>query len=94
MRVTILLPQVLRASAGGTARVELEMAADATLGGVLDELGVRHPALERRLRDESRALRRYVNFYIGEQECRGLAGTATRLDEGAEIRVIPSVAGG
>lgn len=94
MQVTVLIPQVLRASADGAARVRLELAGEITLGAVLDELGARHPALERRLRDESRALRRYVNFYVDGQECRALKGTATRLDEDAEVRVIPSVAGG
>ncbi|QUH01203.1 MoaD/ThiS family protein [Saccharopolyspora erythraea] len=94
MRVTVVLPAVLRPSAGGAPRVELDVAARSTLGGVLDALGQRHPALERRLRDESRALRRYVNFYLDGEECRGLEGAETELAEGAEVRVIPSVAGG
>lgn len=94
MRVTLLLPQVLRASADGVARLELDLDGEPTLAGALDEVRTRHPALERRLRDETRALRRYVNFYVDGEECRNLGGAATRLADGAEIQVIPSVAGG
>ncbi|RCW44076.1 molybdopterin synthase subunit MoaD [Halopolyspora algeriensis] len=94
MRITLLLPQMLRASADGAPRVEIEVSEGATLGGVLDELHARHPALERRLRDERRALRRYVNFYLDGRECRELDGAASRLADGAEVLVIPSVAGG
>ena len=94
MRVAVLLPAVLRPSAAGAARVDLDLGSAATLATALDELAARHPALERRLRDESRALRRYVNFYLDGEECRNLDGASTVLVEGAEIRVIPSVAGG
>lgn len=94
MRVTLLLPQMLRASADGAARLELDLDGEPTLAGALDAVRTRHPALERRLRDETRTLRRYVNFYVDGEECRNLDGAATHLAEGAEIHVIPSVAGG
>jgi len=88
---TVRLPSVLRPDAGGATQLEVS---GATLGAVLDEIGVRFPALERRLRDESGALRRYVNFYVDGEECRRLGGTAAALGPGAEVMVIPSVAGG
>lgn len=93
MRVTVLLPRLLREHADGAQQIEIEVR-DATLGGVLDVMGRRHPALERRLRDESRALRRYVNFYLDDAECRSLDGAASPVREGTEIRIIPSIAGG
>ena len=43
---------------------------------------------------ERRELRRYVNFYVGEEECPRLDGAATELSDGDEIHIIPSVAGG
>lgn len=94
MRVEVALPQVLRACAGGVARIDVDVADHAALGGLLDELATRHPALERRLRDERGVLRRHVNFYLDGEECRGLDGADTALSEGAEVRVVPSVAGG
>ncbi|MGH3948745.1 MAG: MoaD/ThiS family protein [Pseudonocardiaceae bacterium] len=91
MSVTVHLPSMLRQTAGGVA--EIEIACD-SLGGVLDLIGERFPALARRLRDETGALRRYVNFYVDGEECRRLDGLATPLRDGSEVVIIPSVAGG
>lgn len=94
MRVTVLLPGVLRPAAGGASRLDLDLPAGATLGAALDLLAADHPALDRRLRTEQGTLRRYVNFYVNGEECRRLGGPDTQLPSGAEIQVIPSVAGG
>ncbi|WP_255285062.1 MoaD/ThiS family protein [Nocardia caishijiensis] len=61
---------------------------------VLDVLRERYPALERRLRDERGALRRYVNFYVDGDECRILEGQDTAVEKGTEVMIIPAVAGG
>ncbi|MEV6826638.1 ubiquitin-like small modifier protein 1 [Amycolatopsis sp. NPDC051102] len=94
MRITVLLPGTLREKAGGESRLAVEVAGPATLGGLLDALAERYPALERRLRDEQAGLRRYVNFYVDGEECRHLGGPAAVLREDAEVQIIPSVAGG
>ncbi|MGQ0839773.1 ubiquitin-like small modifier protein 1 [Actinokineospora sp.] len=94
MTITVRLPGVLRANADGQAEVEVDVDAPTTLSAVLDALTARYPALERRLRDESRVLRRYVNFYVDGEECRYLGGADTPVAAGGEIQVIPSVAGG
>ena len=79
--ITVLVPGVLRADAGGAARLDVEAAG--TLGGVLDEMGARWPRLARRLRDEQGELRRYVNIYVDGEDCRRLAGLATPVADGA-----------
>lgn len=89
---TVLVPGVLRAESGGAAR--LEVAAAGRLRAVLDEVGVRWPLLARRIRDESGAVRRYVNIYVDGEDCRRLAGLDTPVAAGSEIQVLPSVAGG
>ncbi|MDT7728079.1 MAG: sulfur-carrier protein [Actinomycetota bacterium] len=89
--VTVVVPAMLRNLVGGASSLEVE---GQTLGAVLDVVGARHPALERRLRDESGALRRYVNFYVDGEECRRLSGLSTALTPAAEVMIIPSVAGG
>lgn len=93
-RVAVRLPQVLRADAGGRALLLVDVRDDATLADVLDLVTAEHPGLDRRLRDEQRDLRRYVNFYIGDEECRGLGGAGAQVRAGTEVRIIPSVAGG
>lgn len=92
MTVTVLVPGVLRAESGGLGRIEIP--ATATLDGVLDELARTWPRLERRIRDEQGGIRRYVNVYINGEDCRALAGPESPVPDGAEIQVLPSVAGG
>ncbi|WP_280236065.1 MoaD/ThiS family protein [Nocardia cyriacigeorgica] len=85
------LPSMLRPYVGGAKELDVD---GATLRQVLDALRERSPALERRLRDESGRLRRYVNFYVGDEECRTLDGLDTPVDADTEVMIIPSVAGG
>ncbi|WP_280401047.1 MoaD/ThiS family protein [Nocardia carnea] len=85
------LPSMLRTYVGGEKEIDI---GGATLRTVLDAVRERSPGLERRLRDESGELRRYVNFYIGDDECRTLAGQDTPVGAETEIMIIPSVAGG
>lgn len=92
--VTVVLPGALRPRAGSRAAVDVEVADGATLADLLDVLAAEYPGLERRLRDERKQLRRYVNFFVDGEECRHLGGTATPLRGVAEVAIIPSVAGG
>ncbi|MFD5830924.1 MoaD/ThiS family protein [Lentzea sp. NPDC060358] len=94
MKVTVLIPGVLRGVTEGSSSVEVDVPEPATLGTALDVLAGTYPGLDRRLRDERAALRRYVNFYVNGEECRALAGPSTPLPAGAEIQILPSVAGG
>jgi sulfur-carrier protein len=94
VHVTVRLPATLRQRAADSATVDVEVPRDATLADVLDVLAKRYPALERRLRDESGKLRRYVNFYVDGEECRHLDGARTPLRDVTEVHIIPSVAGG
>jgi sulfur-carrier protein len=94
MLVTVLIPGVLRGETAGAGRLSVEVADGARLGALLDELAARYPRLDRRLRDEQGTLRRHVNLYVDGEECRRLAGADTVLGAGAELQVIPSVAGG
>jgi len=85
------LPASLRTYVGGDKEIDVD---GATLRDVVDALGERSPALERRLRDESGTLRRYVNFFVDGDECRTLDNADTALEAGTEVMIIPSVAGG
>jgi len=91
--VRLKLPAVLADAAGGSRVLDLD-APPATVGALFDELATTYPALERRVRDERGELRRFVNVYVGDDDVRFLDGLATPLADGAEVWVLPSVAGG
>jgi len=90
--ITVLVPGALRAEVDGAA--QLSVRSTGTLGAVLDELADRWPRLARRICDEQGEVRRYVNVYIDGEECRTVSGLRTPVKDGAEIQVLPSVAGG
>lgn len=91
MSVTVRLPGALRDSVGGEARV---LATGASLGDVFADIERRHPGFRSRILDDAGAIRSYVNVYIGEDDARAGAGLATPVADGAEIMVIPAMAGG
>lgn len=92
-QVTVRLPAVLAELAGGERLLHVDPA-PGTVAALLDRLAASHPALERRIRDESGALRRYVNLYVGDTDVRSSGGQDTALSPGDEVWVLPSVAGG
>ncbi len=94
MSVEVVLPGVLADLAGGEKHVQVEVGEDRTLGAVLDVLAQGRPLLDRRIRDETGALRRFVNVYVDGEDVRFDQGVRTPVDDGAVVQVLPSVAGG
>ena len=90
--VTLRLPSALADVAGGRQLVIEPAPVD--VGGLLDSVDAVNPALARRIRDETGAVRRFVNVYVDGDDVRHLDGLATPLRPGGVVHVIPSVAGG
>ncbi|MFC5187577.1 ubiquitin-like small modifier protein 1 [Actinomadura harenae] len=94
MIVTVRLPGALRDLAGAPAAVPLDLPADATVGDALAALDAALPAVGRRVRDETGALRPHVNVFVGADNVRDLELLATPLRPGADLHVLPAVSGG
>ena len=91
MSVTVKIPTQLRAVAGGEAEVPAE---GATVGEVLESLYGRHGELRDRIAGDDGQLRRFVNVYLAGEDIRFLDGLQTPVPEGAELTILPAVAGG
>ena len=91
--VTLRLPAVLADLVGGRRSLEV-VPAPRTVAELLDRVEVDEPVVVRRIRDETGALRRFVNVYVDGDDVRHLDGLATPLQDGATVHVLPSVAGG
>lgn len=94
LKVVVRLAASLRNHAGGTPSVEVDVDPPVSVAAVLDAVASRHPAVGRRLRDESGALRRHVNIFVGPDSTRELDGLETLVPEDAEISVMPAISGG
>jgi len=91
MSVRVRIPTPLRSATDGTA----EVSSDASdVAGVITELETRYPAIRGRLRDDSGALRRFVNLYVNGEDVRFKNGLDTSLTAGDELSIVPAVAGG
>jgi molybdopterin synthase sulfur carrier subunit len=87
----VVLPGVLADLAGGARRLTVD---GSTVGDVLDSIAADYPVLARRLRDETGAIRRFVNVYVDGNDVRGEHGLATEVPDRSVVQVLPSVAGG
>jgi molybdopterin converting factor small subunit len=61
---------------------------------VLEGVFAAHPELRERISDDDGGLRRFVNVYVGGEDIRYLDGLDTAVAEGAEVQILPAVAGG
>jgi molybdopterin synthase sulfur carrier subunit len=91
MSVSVRIPTILRTYTGGDSEVA---ATGGTLAEVLDDLDASYSGIKGRILDESGELRRFVNVYVGNEDVRFLDNLATPTPDGAQISVIPAVAGG
>lgn len=92
--INVLLPSVLQPLAGGQSILTAPAEGAVTVQWLLDSVAGEFPALSRRLRDETGAVRRYVNIYVNGNEIRRLQGLGTEVMPGQEVLIIQSVAGG
>jgi MoaD family protein len=91
MTVVVKIPTQLRSASGGQAETELD---GATVQEVLDGLFERFGELRARIADDDGSLRRFVNVYLAGEDIRFLDGLETPVKDGAELTILPAVAGG
>ncbi|WP_363321860.1 MoaD/ThiS family protein [Arthrobacter burdickii] len=92
--VTVLIPTLLRPYVDGRSEISMNVPDDGNVSSLLDDLGAGRPLLDQRIREETGALRRYVNIYIDGEDVRRMDGLGTPVPTGATVMIIQSVAGG
>jgi MoaD family protein len=90
MAVKVKIPAQLRAATGGEAEIEVEAE---TVGDALDAVFAKHDGLRERITEDG-DLRRFVNVYVSGEDIRFQDGLETAVDDGAEVTILPAVAGG
>ncbi len=91
MAVEVRLPTVLRSQAGGAAAVSVE---GATIGEVLAKLVAEYPGMSGQVLTDEGTLHKFVNIYVDDDDVRYLQGLDTPVPDGAEVSILPAVAGG
>ena len=91
MSVKVLLPTAFTRHTDGTKQVKSDAE---NLPGLIDDLGVKFPALGAHIVDEQGKLRQFINVYVNDEDIRFLGGDTHKFEDGDEIMLIPSIAGG
>ena len=91
MSVSVRIPTTLRTLTGGQSEVSLD---GTNVRDVLTNLDGAHPGFADRLLDDDGNLRRFVNVFVADDDIRFLEGLDTPVPDGAEVSIIPAVAGG
>lgn len=87
---SIKIPTPLRAYTGGNAQVEVS---GNTVGAALGDLVNQYPDLKPHL-FQGEELRNFVNVFLSDENVSFLQGLETEIDPQANLRIIPSIAGG
>jgi sulfur-carrier protein len=89
--VEVRLPTVLRNHAGGASVVQVD---GSTIGEVLSKLVAEYPGMSGQVLTEDGSLHKFVNIYVDDDDVRYLQGLDTPVADGAEVSILPAVAGG
>ncbi len=91
MSVRVLLPNAFQKHTNGTREIRSEAG---NLPQLITDIETQFPALKSHLRDDQGQVRRFINFYVNEEDIRFLGNEKYAFQEGDEVLVIPSIAGG
>lgn len=91
MSVRVLLPNAFQKHTNGTREIQ---STAGNLPQLITEIETTFPGLRSHLRDDSGQVRRFINFYVNEEDIRFLGNEKYAFQDGDEVLVIPSIAGG
>lgn len=91
MSVSVRIPTILRTYTKGDSEVSVD---GETVAAVIDSLEASYPGIKARVVDETGAIRRFVNVYVGTEDVRFSEGLDTAVLAGQQVSIIPAVAGG
>jgi molybdopterin synthase sulfur carrier subunit len=91
MAAIVRIPTPLQRHTSNLAEVRAE---GGTVGEIIDDLERQFPGIKDRLCDENGRIRRFVNIYVAEEDIRFQQNEATPVPDGAEVSIIPAIAGG
>ena len=85
------IPSPLRRFTDGQSKLEVNAT---SVREILDELFQTYPVIKNQLIEEDGSLRNFVNIFIDGEDVRQKGGLDAEVKDGADVRIIPSIAGG
>src|SRR3990167_175216 len=90
-KVKVRIPAPLQKMTQNKPEIEAEAS---NIRELILDLEKQFPGIRERLLDEQGKIRRFINFYVNNEDIRFLKHDETLLSDGAEVSIIPAIAGG
>jgi molybdopterin synthase sulfur carrier subunit len=91
MSVKVVLPNAFQKHTNGTRDFQ---SSASNLDQLVSEIETSFPLLRQHLRGEDGKVRKFINFYVNDEDIRFLGNDQYAFKDGDEVLVIPSIAGG
>jgi sulfur-carrier protein len=91
MSIKVRIPTPLRSLTNGSEEVTVE---GKSIKEVIDNLEASCNGIKKRLCDENGQIRRFINFYVNDEDIRFLNNQETEVKDGDQISIVPAIAGG
>ena len=91
MAVRVRIPTPLQRFTSNMAEVAVD---SGTIREIVRHLEEKYPGIKERLCDDTGNLRRFVNVYVNEEDIRFMQNEDTPVSDGAEVSIVPAIAGG
>ncbi|MFN5857315.1 MAG: MoaD/ThiS family protein [Pseudanabaenaceae cyanobacterium] len=94
MAVKVLIPTPLQSLTESQAEINCDVSSAKDVKELIEALDKSYPNIKKRLCDDEGKLRRFVNFYVNDEDIRFLDNEATTLKDGDVLSIVPAIAGG
>ncbi len=91
MSIKVTLPTAFTRHTEGKKEFSSEAS---NLPGLLFDIDKTFPALSTQIKGEDGKLRKFINIYVNDEDIRFLGGESYAFEDGDEVMLIPSIAGG
>ncbi len=91
MPISVRIPTPLRTITKGADVVAAE---GKTVKEIIENLEANYPGIKERICDNDGQIRRFINFYLNDEDIRFMGNQNTPVKDGDHISIVPAIAGG
>lgn len=91
MPVSVRIPTPLRTLTKGADEVKVD---GNNIKDIIENLEANYRGIKERICDEKGQIRRFINFYLNDEDIRFMDNLNTPVKDGDNISIVPAIAGG
>ncbi len=91
MSVSVRIPTPLRTLTKGADEVKVN---GNNIKDIIENLEADYKGIKERICDEKGQIRRFINFYLNDEDIRFMGNLNASVKDGDQISIVPAIAGG